>query len=424
MIKAEIINITDYKTFKETLGAELRASAEGFVRIGYLLKQARDTDILAESGYKNLTEFAEAEYGLTKDIVSRYIAINDKYSVNGYSDQLRDEYQGYGVAKLAEMLTLPKSVVDEMRPELTKAEIREIKEAVKEEEKISDIEVAIEASENNISNTGQTAESKGGERIYLLTDVLREILRLHPDKFCDIWVIMTEIYDIEARKNRLNEVLCPAGYMLYTVRVKGVGTILLKCESAEIGLTNVRTNERSVYTWSDIEEACDFVTAYTDTPEKVWEKIYGEAFPVQEVKKEKVAPAQPTKDKPKKKEKKKEKPEHVSTSIKKEKELKAAKEEKKNLSSNSVETSIETPVETPAETAVTEEIFDPQKVKQYKEKAKNYAESVELRLNNVKVNIENGLYDVAKKQIESMLNELKEINEALDVLIKQEKLEN
>ena len=95
--KAELCQITDYQTFKETLGAELRASAEGFVRIGYLLKQARDTDILYESGYKNLTEFAQAEYGLTKDIVSRYIAINDKYSENGYSDQLKDEFRGFGV---------------------------------------------------------------------------------------------------------------------------------------------------------------------------------------------------------------------------------------------------------------------------------------------------------------------------------------
>lgn len=413
MIKAELLNITDYKTFKDTLGEELKASAEGFVRIGYLLKQARDTDILAESGYKNLTEFAEAEYGLTKDIVSRYIAINDKYSINGYSDQLKEEYQGYGVAKLAEMLTLPESIVDEMRPELTKAEIREIKEAVKEEEKISDIEVAIEAAEKNMERAGQTAESKGGERIELLTDVLSEILRLHPDKFCDIRVIMTEIEDIEARKNRLSEALCPAGYMLYTVRVKGVGTILLRCENAEIGLTNVRTRDRTAYTWADIEEGCDFVTAYSDAPEKVWEHIYGEAFPVQEAEKTKVAPAQLEKAKTEKKEKKKEKPEHVSTSIKKEKELKKAKEKKKNSDSTPVESSVpEEPV------SVNEPFIDPQKVKQYKEKAKNYAESVEQRLNNVKVNIESGLYDVAKMQLESMLKELKEINEVLSILIK------
>lgn len=40
-----------------------------------------------------IAEFAKAEYGLSKDIVSRYIAINDRYSEGGYSDRLQDKYE-------------------------------------------------------------------------------------------------------------------------------------------------------------------------------------------------------------------------------------------------------------------------------------------------------------------------------------------
>ena len=107
---------------------------------------ARDTNILAESGYKNVAEFAQAEYGLTKDIVSRYIAINDKYAINGYSDKLQTQFEGFGVAKLQDMLTLPDSIIEEIEPTLTRREIAEIKKQVAAEEKITPIEAAIEAA--------------------------------------------------------------------------------------------------------------------------------------------------------------------------------------------------------------------------------------------------------------------------------------
>ena len=67
-----------YSDFKKELDKELTQSAESFVRIGYLLKIARDTEILAESGYNNVNDFAAAEYGLDKSQVSRFININDR----------------------------------------------------------------------------------------------------------------------------------------------------------------------------------------------------------------------------------------------------------------------------------------------------------------------------------------------------------
>lgn len=302
--KAELCQITDYQTFKETLGAELRASAEGFVRIGYLLKQARDTDILYESGYKNLTEFAQAEYGLTKDIVSRYIAINDKYSENGYSDQLKDEFRGFGVAKLAEMLTLPESVVEEMRPELTKNEIRELKEAVKEEEKISDIEVAIEAAEVK-EETPEVAEMN------ILERALVEVFRSEPEHYCRIReYIMNDLPDVE---RRFVEELAPAGYMIYTVRAAGVGTLMVKLDESMMTITNIRSGEKHSFSYQVIlsTESSFICGDPADKHEQAWTRHTGMPFPEKKTaEKEKVAPAQPKKEhvktiKPEKKEKKK-----------------------------------------------------------------------------------------------------------------------
>ena len=146
MIDEMTLGFKDYRHFKETLDTELKANVEGFVKIGWLLKVARDTDILRESGHKNVAEFAAAEYGLTKDVVSRYIAINDRYSEGGYSSRLQLKYEGFGVSKLQEMLTLPDSIIEEITPTLTRQQIQAIKKEVAAEEKITPIEVAMEAA--------------------------------------------------------------------------------------------------------------------------------------------------------------------------------------------------------------------------------------------------------------------------------------
>ena len=48
------VSYTDYQEYKAALDAELQQSAESFVRIGYMLKLARDTDILTGSGYASV----------------------------------------------------------------------------------------------------------------------------------------------------------------------------------------------------------------------------------------------------------------------------------------------------------------------------------------------------------------------------------
>lgn len=101
----------------------LNRTVEDFVMTGYLLKQGRDTDILKDSGYSNVNEFAWAEYKLEATQVSRYIRINDRFSEGGYSPRLQEHYKGFGYAKLALMLTLPESVAEELTPAYSKSEM-------------------------------------------------------------------------------------------------------------------------------------------------------------------------------------------------------------------------------------------------------------------------------------------------------------
>ena len=119
--------LKNYSEYKAALDEQIKESAEGFVKIGYLLKLAKDTDILKDSQYSNVIEFAKAEYGIDKTMVSRFISINDRFSENGNSPVLRTTYQGFGYAKLAIMLQLPDTLNEELTPEYSKREIQTLK---------------------------------------------------------------------------------------------------------------------------------------------------------------------------------------------------------------------------------------------------------------------------------------------------------
>lgn len=121
------MTLDDWLSIKKELEEELRGAAAGFVRIGYLLRKIEETQGYKQDGCDSLTEWAEQEYGLSASSVSRFMAINKKYSVDGYSEQLRIEYAKYGQAKLQEMLTLPEEDLQMVSPEMKRADIREIK---------------------------------------------------------------------------------------------------------------------------------------------------------------------------------------------------------------------------------------------------------------------------------------------------------
>ena len=207
---------TTYDEFKTELDTELSKSAEGFVRIGYLLKLARDTDVLA-GRYSSVTEFAQAEYGIDKTTVSRWMRINDKFSEGGYSDQLLEQYRGFGYAKLSLMLQIPDAINETLTPAYSKADIQQIKEDADTEKQVSDIEVMIDEMEHPQTDDRLLAFLKAIDM---------------PDKWDD------ENYTAI-------ELLAPQGDGYVSARVPGVGKLGMTIMDGkdEITLTNIRTGE-------------------------------------------------------------------------------------------------------------------------------------------------------------------------------------
>ena len=272
-----------YNDFKAELDHEMHRAAQGFVRIGYLLRKARDTDILIDSPYKNVLEFAEKEYGLDKSQTSRFIAINERFGDPEDPEQLAEQYRPFGVKKLNMMLMLPDSLNEELTDDYTSAEIAEIKAEVTEEQKITPLEVMAEEQDHTD-----------------LSMLARVLYKIGEDDPCMMMELMGADYlstlTDEMRQERLLEILAPAGQKMYMARVQGVGKMALVINGRRITLTNVREDTKEEHTPEDIEESLGelYRRSWTceslpETAKQMWELIYQRKVP-------EVAPVQPKKE--------------------------------------------------------------------------------------------------------------------------------
>ena len=274
----ELVQYQDYEEYKKAMNTVLNRTVEDFVMTGYLLKQGRDTDILKNSGYNNVNEFAWAEYKLEATQVSRYIRINDRFSEGGYSPRLQENYRGFGYAKLALMLTLPESVAEELTPAYSKSEIQAVKEEIESEEKITDIEVILE---------GEKEEQKELDN---LEKAIHQICMDEPE----LYLKLHEAVRKSVGTGRIKEVLAPDGDKLYSVRPQGCGRIMLYLndEKDEVILQVVRQGLKEKFAWENILSYLFLITEEEDAKQN-WEELYGQKYP----EKEQIAPVQPKKEK-------------------------------------------------------------------------------------------------------------------------------
>lgn len=121
------ITLQDWLEWKEDIRNRLQETSENFIIIGYRLKQMRESRMYEQEGCRSLSEFAQREYNLSRSVVSRLIQINDRFSENGNSMELKAEYRNYGFAKLQEMLYLTDEELEEVTEDMTVREVREIR---------------------------------------------------------------------------------------------------------------------------------------------------------------------------------------------------------------------------------------------------------------------------------------------------------
>ena len=287
ILTGEVIDIKNefktYREFKEKFDGSLNMQAEAFVLTGYLIKRARDTDVLKESGYKDYNEFAAAEYGLDKSQVSRYIGINDQFSEGGYSDRLQERYKNFGYTKLAIMLTLPATVNKELTSDYSKQEILTLKAEIDEEKQRTDIEVMLE-------------EKDSRQQAYdLFGKVLYQLGHDDPELYMQIYGA-ARLKDTDGSYDQmadvLADILAPAGEGIRIVRIAGEGKLSLNIKGCGINpvIINLRTAEKTEGTWDGMIRSVLGLYKAAKDPAENWKILYGEDFPG---KKPEVAPVQP-----------------------------------------------------------------------------------------------------------------------------------
>lgn len=268
----ELMNIENYSEYKAELDGAMHQAADAFVRIGYLLRLAQDTNILAESQYSNIQEMAKAEYGLSPDQVSRYISINERFSEGGYAPRLRDGMQGYGISKLQIMLTMSDEVVEVIPPEITKSELTAVQKDIKEEQQITDMEVLMEPKA--IEGTP-------------LEQFIKQYFHDSKDKYAQLYDACKEQESIDA----LLDAVAPSGIAMLRARVPGTGLLMLSIKGKELPATlvNARTNESTEYSLQAILETFTEIFLDINTPAGyMWMEVFSEEW---EEKKE-IAPVQ------------------------------------------------------------------------------------------------------------------------------------
>nr|DAL63917.1 MAG TPA_asm: Protein of unknown function (DUF3102) [Caudoviricetes sp.] len=118
-----------YSELKEFIKESIANMSREFVAVGYYLKYVRDNEMYLEDGYASIWEFAEDLYGIRRSTCSRWMAINDRFSNQGNSPTMDDRYRQYGKSQLQEMLYLDDEQIEEVTPDMTVKEIREIRKS-------------------------------------------------------------------------------------------------------------------------------------------------------------------------------------------------------------------------------------------------------------------------------------------------------
>ena len=278
----EVQKTVTYRELKVAMDSEMSKAAESFVRIGYLFKMARDTDVLQGSGYATYLEFAEKEYNMDKSRVSRFINIHSKFADPEDPTKLCKQYQGFGYAKLVLMLDIPDTIIEELNPTFSKSEIQAVREELAAESKVSDLEIIAEQTETTKENGEQQ------ERLQQVVDQIME-----GDLYMRIKI--RQALKSNRKEALLQEILAPAGEAMHTVRIKGMGRLMLSIKGVDTGiaLINVRSNSKDMYSWPDLLQTVEtYCAGHEADPEPEPEK------------KTPVAPVQPTEEPEKKKERK------------------------------------------------------------------------------------------------------------------------
>lgn len=270
-----IIRIENMEDVEREIDRAQRKACTSIVEIGFILRKADDSELYRERGYSSIFTFAKEAYGWDKSRTSRFMAINREYSEGGYSAVLKKEYEGFGEAKLSEMLQLPEGIREELDPEMKRDEIRDIKQeyrAAEEEREVREFEEA------SVAPAQQRPLPSGS----LMGSCIKELFSM--DEYARRIPVLWEYIDKYRKGDAVNE-----QDVLMAVRPSGSGYARAgryMCFFRRNGISVVSGTRKEMFRHTDMLRALLEVSgdAAFDEPESWYREVFGRELPGEEEK--------------------------------------------------------------------------------------------------------------------------------------------
>lgn len=246
---------------------ELDNITEGFIAVGFYLKVAMQEELYKQKGYFSIFEYAKEVFGISRYTATRFMEINNKYSIGGNSPQIDDRWRGYGSSKLTEMLGLPEDIEQAVTVEATVKDIRQAKEIMREtEEKYS--------PQMELCDIAASEEKKEIPWLQkLVLELYREKEVFH--KMID-WVRSDAVGDKQEIEENLMAMVNPSKFKM--VRLDSANVLL---QENKIRVMPYRDKgQQEEYSYIDLGTAFEevFYPNYPDITapiQKVYEDVYG-----------------------------------------------------------------------------------------------------------------------------------------------------
>lgn len=135
-VQAEIVSLDDLSKRLEKattyIQKEVSSVAKSFCRIGFKLWEVKENKLYIGQGYKNISEYGEKMLGFQKSSTANYIAICERFSVHKDDKptaQLVPNFANFSYGQLSLMLAMPDEKLNDITPDTTCKEIRNIKKS-------------------------------------------------------------------------------------------------------------------------------------------------------------------------------------------------------------------------------------------------------------------------------------------------------
>ncbi len=241
-----------------------RKACTAFIEIGYILRKADDGQLYKEKGYTSIFHFAKHEYGWDKSRTSRFMAVNREYSEGGYSCVLKECYNGYGQAKLEEMLKLPGEIREEITPETKRDDIRQIGKEYKEAEETR--------QEEQFRESVAPAQQGEGD---LFPKAVRDLFEQqeYAKRLPDLWPYMLCHKEGETvNVQDLLMALTPSGF-----GHARAGSFMVFFRKDEIAV--LRGRDKETRNWPEFLDTLISLSLDADTPEEWYQEVFGRELP-------------------------------------------------------------------------------------------------------------------------------------------------